>query len=362
MWKENTVIDRLNIDYPIIQAGMAGGVTTSELVSAVSNAGGLGNLGAGYMTPEAMVHTIKDIKRFTSRTFGVNVFVPQYPQATEEETAGANKWLEPYRAELGIEQEPTPNQDLSLFEKQIEVLMTEQVPVVSFTFGVPPLEVIKDLKKEGRVVIGTATTVEEAIINEEHGMDMVVAQGSEAGGHRGTFSGAFDQAMIGTMSLVPQVVDYVKIPVIAAGGIMDGRGVRAALALGAQGAQLGTAFVTCQESGAKAQHKDAILNTKETETVVTSVFSGKPARGVRNSFIEEMEKGDGRHLLAYPLQNMLTKEIRKEAARQNRPEYMSLWSGQSPRLSTSQSASSIVESIVSYVERKNEESLYKKRR
>ncbi|KHE69041.1 nitronate monooxygenase family protein [Halobacillus sp. BBL2006] len=351
MWQSNSLIDQLNIDYPIIQAGMAGGVTTPELVSTVSNAGGLGNLGAGYMTPESMVNSLKEIKRLTRRTFGVNVFIPLYPQATGAEIAGANKRLEPYRNDLQIEQEPTPELDRSLFEKQIEVLMTEQVPVVSFTFGVPPREVIKDLKKEEIVVIGTATTVEEAIINEEHGVDMVVTQGSEAGGHRGTFSGAFDQAMIGTISLVPQVADQVKIPVIAAGGIMDGRGVMAALALGAQAAQLGTAFVTCQESGAKAQHKAAVLNTKETDTVVTSVFSGKPARGIRNSFIEEMEKGDGHDLLAYPLQNMLTKEIRREAASQNRPEFMSLWSGQSPRLSSSQSASSIVESIVSHVEK-----------
>ncbi|MBX0356125.1 nitronate monooxygenase family protein [Halobacillus sp. Nhm2S1] len=352
MCKRHSVCDQLNIDYPVIPAGMAGGVTTPALVSAVSNAGGLGNLGAGYMSPEAMVHTIKEIKKSTSRTFGVNVFVPQYPQATDEEIAYANKWLEPYRSELGIELTPTPKQDTSIFDKQVEALMREQVPVISFTFGVPPREMINDLKKTGVVVIGTATTVEEAIINEEQGMDMVVAQGSEAGGHRGTFSGSFNQAMIGTMSLVPQVTDHVDIPVIAAGGIMDGRGVKAALALGAQAAQLGTAFVTCLESGAKAQHKDAILKTKETDTVVTSVFSGKPARGIRNTFIEEMEKGAGHNLLAYPLQNMLTKEIRKEAASQNRPGYMSLWSGQSPRLSTRQSASSIVESIVSYVDSK----------
>jgi nitronate monooxygenase len=353
MWKSSSLIDQLNVEYPIIQAGMAGGITTPELVSSVSNAGGLGNLGAGYMTPEAMEHSIKEIKRLTSQTFGVNVFVPEYPHATEEDVAEANKRLEPFRNELQIKQKVTPELDRTLFDKQIEVLMNEEVPVVSFTFGVPPREVIKELKKEGIVVIGTATTVEEAIINEEHGVDMVVAQGSEAGGHRGTFSGAFGHAMIGTMSLVPQVADHVKIPVIAAGGIMDGRGTMAAFALGAEGVQLGTAFVTCQESGAKAQHKEAVLNTKETDTVVTSVFSGKPARGIRNSFIEEMEKGDGHGLLAYPLQNMLTKEIRKEAARQNHPEYMSLWSGQSPRLSSSQSASSIVKSIISYLEKTN---------
>ncbi|MYL71832.1 nitronate monooxygenase [Halobacillus litoralis] len=351
MWKGNPIIDQLNVDYPIFQAGMAGGVTTPRLVSAVTNAGGLGNLGAGYLTAEEMVHRIKEIKKLTSRTFGVNVFVPEHPQATEQEIVEADKWLLPFRSELKIKENVTLEHDVSLYEKQIEGLVAERVPVISFTFGVPSREVIKDLHKEGAVVVGTATTVEEAIINEEQGVDVVVAQGSEAGGHRGTFTGVYEQALIGTMSLVPQVVDHVKIPVIAAGGIMDGRGVRAALALGAQGAQLGTAFVTCQESGAKPQHKKAILNSTETNTVITSVFSGKPARGIRNSFINQMEKGGGRNLLAYPLQNILTKEIRKQATIQNRPEYMSLWSGQSPRLSTNRPAASIVEAIVTDIEK-----------
>ncbi|WP_377890218.1 NAD(P)H-dependent flavin oxidoreductase [Alkalihalobacillus sp. R86527] len=350
MWNHSRLLELLKINHPIIQAGMAGGVTTPELVAAVSNAGGLGTLGAGYMAPEDMRKSIQKIKSLTRKSFGVNVFVPERPSATETEISRVNELLKPFRNELGIENETQPEVDESLFDKQLKVLKEEKVPVCSFTFGIPEKAIIHDLKNEGVVLIGTATTVEEAILNEQHGMDAVVAQGSEAGGHRGTFTDSYRQSMIGTMSLIPQVADHVSIPVIAAGGIMDGRGVCASMVLGADGAQLGTAFVTCKESGAKPQHKEAILHTKETETVMTASFSGKPARGIRNAFIERME---GHEPLDYPLQNALTKGIRKEAALQNRPEYMSLWSGQSPRLSRSESAAYMIQSIVSQAKRIN---------
>src|SRR5699024_7018828 len=179
-------------------------------------------------------------------------------------------------------------------------------------------EIIQQLKKEHIVLIGTATTVEEAIANEKSGMDLVVVQGSEAGGHRGTFLGTFEDAMIGTMSLVPQVVDRVNIPVIAAGGIMDGRGVLAALVLGAEAVQMGTAFVTSTESGAHTYHKGAILNSTEDLPVITSVFSGKPARGIRNEFMKELTTYE-KKLPKYPIQNSLTQGIRHEAAKQGRP-------------------------------------------
>jgi nitronate monooxygenase len=350
MWYPSRLLELLNIDHPIIQAGMAGGVTTPELVTAVSNAGGLGTLGAGYMEPGVIRENIQEIKNSTRKPFGVNVFIPEFPSATEEEIRRVNHFLQPFRKELEIKDVTKPQIDESLFEKQMMVIKEQQVPVCSFTFGIPDKAIVQDLKNEGIVLIGTATTVEEAILNEQYGMDAVVAQGSEAGGHRGTFLSSYRESTIGTMSLIPQVTDQVSIPVIAAGGIMDGRGVRASMVLGAEGAQLGTAFVTCKESGAKSQHKEAILHTKETETVLTPSFSGKPARGIRNTFIEKME-GYENELLDYPLQNSLTKGIRKEAAIQNRPEFMSLWSGQSPRLSKSGSATEIFQSIVSQAKR-----------
>ncbi|MFC7392710.1 NAD(P)H-dependent flavin oxidoreductase [Scopulibacillus cellulosilyticus] len=349
MWYENKITEDLGIKYPIIQAGMAGGVTTPELVAAVSNTGALGTLGAGYMSLEQMRETIRKIKQLTDNPFGVNLFIPEMPDVLDEKIEKANEWLRPFRESLNISETPQVKKpNTSLFEKQIEVIIEERVPVCSFTFGIPPKETVQQLKKENVTVIGTATTVKEAITNEEHGMDMVVAQGSEAGGHRGTFMGAFEEAMIGTMALVPQIADHVNIPVIAAGGIMDGRGVLAAMVLGAEAVQMGTAFVTSQESGANVQHKEAILNSIEEQTVVTSAFSGKPARGIKNEFITKMAEHE-KELPAYPVQNTLTKTIRSEAAKQNRPEWMSLWCGQNPRSSKQQSARKIILDIISQV-------------
>lgn len=350
MWYENKAAQDLNIKYPIIQAGMAGGVTTPELVAAVSNTGGLGTLGAGYMNPEQMRESIRKIKQLTDEPFSVNLFIPENPDVSEEEIEKANEWLRPFRDELNIsEKSEVKNTGTSLFEKQVEIILEEQVPICSFTFGLPFKETVQQLKKKNIVLIGTATTVSEAIANEEIGMDMVVVQGSEAGGHRGTFMGSFDDSMIGTMALVPQTVDHVDIPVIAAGGIMDGRGVMAAMILGATAVQMGTAFVTSLESGAKEPHKEAILNSFEEQTVMTSAFSGKPARGIRNEFITIMGKHET-ELPEYPIQNTLTNTIRREASRQNKSEWMSLWCGQNPRQSKQQSASKMIADIVCQVD------------
>lgn len=349
MWNHNRLTEQLMISYPIIQAGMAGGVTTPELVAAVSNAGGLGNVGAGYMSAEDMRQTVHAVYQLTDQPFGVNVFVPEYPETTSDLIKRTNDILTPVRKELDITSPALESAASStLFEEQFKVLLEENVPVVSFTFGIPPKGMIEKLKAANKTLIGTATTVEEAVINEEKGMDMVVVQGSEAGGHRGTFTSPFEKGMIGSMALVPQVADRVSIPVIAAGGIMDGRGVLASLVLGAHGVQMGTAFVTSVESGAKEQHKDAILNSTEEQTVVTRAFSGKPARGVDNKFITEMKQHES-YLPDYPIQNTLTEGIRKAAAQQNKPEYMSLWSGQNTRLSRNINARKIIEHIVKEV-------------
>lgn len=350
MWYKNRITQILNIKYPIIQAGMAGGVTTPELVAAVSNAGALGTLGAGYMSPEQMQESIRKIKQLTKNPFGVNLFIPELPDVSEEEIEKANEWLRPFREELHITGKPEIKKlTASTFEKQLEIVIEEHVPVCSFTFGIPSKETVQQLKKREIVVIGTATTVKEALANEEIGMDMVVAQGSEAGGHRGTFMGTFEEAMIGTMALVPQTADHVNIPVIAAGGIMDGRGVMAALVLGAEAVQMGTAFVTCLESGANVQHQEAILNSTEELTIVTSAFSGKPARGIRNDFIKKMSEHE-KELPKYPIQHALTTQIRSEAAKQNQPERMSLWCGQNPRSSKRQSAGELLSEIISQVD------------
>jgi nitronate monooxygenase len=350
VWNHTEITKKLSIKFPIIQAGMAGGITTPELIAAVSNAGGLGMLGAGYMTPEQLESDIQKIIKLTSKPFGVNLFVPENPVVIQEEIERANQLLEPIRQRLGIKKKShLPQINTSVFDEQIQIVLKYEVPVCSFTFGIPPRETIHQLKKNGIVTIGTATTVKEAIMNEEAGMDMVVVQGSEAGGHRGSFAESFDDSMIGTMALIPQVADHVSIPIIAAGGIMDGRGVFAALILGAEAVQMGTAFVTCIESGANELHKKAILNGTEEQTVITSAFSGKPARGLKNEFIMTMKEHED-NLPAYPIQNMLTQDIRSEAAKQKKSEWMSLWCGQNPRLSKHLHAAELIEMITNQIE------------
>lgn len=350
MWKKNRITEQLNIEYPIIQAGMAGGITTSELVAAVSNSGGLGSLGAGYQTPEEMRASIKKIRELTDKPFGVNLFVPERPVIDDAKVDESNRLLAPIRRALQIDTPRFAEGSSDRFTEQIEAVIECQVPVCTFTFGLPAKEMLRRLKSQRVTVIGTATTVSEALMNEELGMDMVVVQGAEAGGHRGSFATAFDQAMVGTMALVPQAVDHVHIPVIAAGGIMDGRGVLAALILGAEAVQMGTAFVTCEESGASPLHKSAILTAAEDGTAVTSAFSGKPARGIRNTFMKSFEADEG-SWPDYPIQNQLTKDIRSAAAKQDRPEYISMWSGQAPRLSKNWPAGQILREIVADIER-----------
>jgi nitronate monooxygenase len=347
---ENVLTKLLRIEYPIIQAPMAGGITTSKLVAAVSNAGGLGMIGAGYMTPMQIREQIREIKQLTSNPFGINLFVPNEFQVTEHEITSAQQKLNQLRKQLNLQSKesmdiPTVSDVLNNFTEQIKVVIEEQVPICSFTFGIPTKEVIAELKQSNSILIGTATTVREAEKNEKAGIDLVVAQGSEAGGHRGSFMNEDQECLIGLMSLIPQVVDAVSIPVIAAGGIMDGRGLRASLCLGAKGVQMGTAFLTCVESGAHPVYKEAILNANESDTVLTRSFSGKWARGIKNEFISEMNDFEP-SLPEYPIQNKLTQDIRKTAAAQNNPAFMSLWSGQSPRLAESQTVDSLMKNII----------------
>ncbi|WP_160723698.1 NAD(P)H-dependent flavin oxidoreductase [Bacillus sp. USDA818B3_A] len=347
----NEMTERLKIKYPIIQAPMAGGVTTSKLVAEVSNGGGLGMIGAGYMTPVQLREQIREIKQLTTFPFGVNLFVPNEFKVSENEMKSANQFLNPIRQQLNLHQSdnfklPNFNDVLEKFIEQIKVVIEEKVPICSFTFGIPSKNLIAELKQSNIILMGTATTVEEAVENEKAGMDIVVAQGSEAGGHRGNFINRSQDSLIGLMSLIPQVADKVSIPVVAAGGIMDGRGLMASICLGAMGVQMGTAFLTCVESGAHKVHKDAILHSNEDQMVLTRSFSGKSARGIKNQFILEMQKHETL-LPDFPVQNTLTQDIRKTSAAQNNQEFMSLWSGQSPSLAKSQTVESLIKNIIS---------------
>jgi len=348
MWPPRTklLLSKLGIRLPIIQAPM-GGITTPRLVAAVSNAGGLGSLAGGYLSPQEIRKAIRDTRSLTKYPFNVNLFVPKLVDLSPEKINKSKLILNAYRIALGIPLvEPTESAAISFesFDEQLKVLLEEKVPIVSFTFGIPSSEFIKKLKDNGTIVIGTATTVKEGLALEASQCDAIVAQGSEAGGHRGTFNGPTKTSLIGTMALIPQMVDRVKIPIIAAGGIMDGRGFAASLILEASAVQMGTAFLTCSENGIHEEYKKAVLRSTEESTVVTSAFTGKPARAIKNEFIEGMTKHED-SLPDYPIQHKLTLDIRKEAAKQNRPEFMFLLAGQGTRLNTNKTASDLVTSV-----------------
>ncbi|HZG73558.1 MAG TPA: nitronate monooxygenase [Chondromyces sp.] len=336
----------LTLDIPVWQAPMAG-VTTPELVAAVSNAGALGNIGAGYLTAEKTRGFIHEVKERTDKPFGINVFCPESHHSSLEEIEKIHQVMRRFREELGVGDQLPELPRGSVFEEQIEVIIEEKLPVCSFTFGLPGRDVIHRLKGQGIKVVGTATTVREAIEAEKAEVDALVVQGSEAGGHRGSFIG--EEKYIGLMSLLPQVTDQVTIPVIGAGGMMDARGILAALCLGAQAVQLGTAFLTTRESGAHRLHKQAILSASEEDVMFTKVFSGKTARGIQNRFIEEMKEYEG-ELPAYPIQNALTTNIRKAAGSQDKADFMSLWCGQSPRLSRDWTAQELIYQLKSEIE------------
>ncbi|WP_045516656.1 NAD(P)H-dependent flavin oxidoreductase [Neobacillus niacini] len=353
----NGMTEVLKIEYPIIQAPMAGGITTSTLVAEVSKSGGLGMIGAGYMTPNQIREQIREIKKLTSSPFGINLFVPNEFTYTESEIKSANQLLQPIYEQLNLQLNdsldiPNSIHVFETFNEQIKVVIEEQVPVCSFTFGIPSKETIAELKRNTIILIGTATTVDEAVEVEKSGMDIVVVQGSEAGGHRGNFISQSQESLVGLMSLIPQVVDHVSIPVIAAGGIMDGRGLMASLCLGAKGVQMGTAFLTCIESGAHKVYKEAIMNAKEDQIVLTRAFSGKWARGIKNKFITEMEKHEDL-LPDFPVQNTLTQPIRKASSSQNNADYISLWSGQSPRLAKNQTVKNLLDTIITEAKKIN---------
>jgi nitronate monooxygenase len=332
--------ERLGLGHPIVQAPLAGGGDTPALVAAVAEAGALGFIGAAYLTPAQIADAARAVRERTRRPFGVNLFAPRPAPALPDDTRAALAALAPYHAELGLPPPAPPAPAGETFDAQLAAALETGAAVFSFTLGVPPAPALDAIRGRGMFLMGTATTVEEARALERAGVDAVVTQGSEAGGHRGTFAADFDAGLVGTLALVPQVVDAVRVPVVASGGVMDGRGIAAALVLGAAGAQLGTAFLTCDEAGVPDAYKQAILDARESDTRLTRAFSGRPARGIVNRFMLEVERAGA--ILPFPHQNALTRPVRAAASKQGRAEFLSLWAGQGVRLARRQPAARLV--------------------
>lgn len=345
-WRRLAV--RLGVEHPIIQAPMGGGITTPELVAASSNAGGLGSLGASYLTPEELVRQARAVQALTQRPFAINLFSP-VGVLPKIEPAPMLEILGRYHAQLGLPAPQAPATALPDFSKQVEAVLSCAPAVFSFTFGIPPAEVLEAFRSRGILLAGTATTVEEARRLEAAGVDVIVAQGAEAGGHRGTFAGPFEGGLVGTMALVPQVVDAVKLPVVASGGIMDGRGIAAARMLGASGVQLGTAFMTCREAGTAPAHKAALRSSRDDASRITRAFTGRPGRMIANEFIKALEGSEA--VLPFPAQHYATIALRGAAARQGDTRLMALWSGQGAPLSRALSAAELMQALIAESER-----------
>jgi nitronate monooxygenase len=329
---------------------MGGGPSTPELVAAVSNAGGLGSLGAAYLTPDQITETIQRIRALTARPFNVNLFAGGWSMNPDFDAAPMIELLAEAHKKLGIPPPIAPTPVSDPFPSQLEAVLDARPPIFSFTFGIPDREAMSRLKARGIVVVGTATTVEEARQLERAGVDAIVTQGAEAGAHRGTFLDSFESSMIPALDLVRATAAAVRLPVIASGGLMDGRDIVAVLNAGASAAQLGTAFLPCPESGASNAYKQALLAAKHDTTVVTRAFSGRPARGLRNAFVEQVE-GCQNLVPPYPLQNVLTRPMRTAAAQRGAADYLSLWAGQGVTRVRSLPAADLVARLVSEMER-----------
>jgi nitronate monooxygenase len=326
LWN-NELTRLLKVQYPIVQAPMLG-VTSPEMVAAVSNAGGLGSLPVGGLSPEKTRELIHKVKQLTHKPFAVNLFAHSIPEYNIQEAEAMRALLKQLKQEHGLATEIPELDSLKFYtyEEQIPILIDESVPVVSFTFGIPDDASLQQLKQHGTILIGTATCVDEAIVLEQKGVHAITLQGIEAGGHRGSFlHDALPQ--IGLMALVPMAAKVVKIPLIASGAINSGATVKAAFTLGAVGVQIGTAFIASTESLAIPAYKEALATAQDTDTALTQVFSGRWARGIHNAFMEQLENS-GSTLPPYPVLNSLTGALRAEAQKQNNGTFTNLWAGQ----------------------------------
>ncbi|MHA3735279.1 NAD(P)H-dependent flavin oxidoreductase [Pseudomonas sp. Eth.TT006] len=323
-WPDTRILDLLGIELPIIQGPMAG-ATNSSMVIAVCNAGGLGSMPAAMLSIEQLREELKTIRQHTDKPFNVNFFCHQPPAADEQRAQDWKQLLEPYYRELGVDFDaPTPVSNRAPFDAAACAVLEEfRPPVVSFHFGLPEKSLLERVKATGAKILSSATTVDEALWLEQHGCDAIIAMGYEAGGHRGMFLSDDLSSQVGTFALVPQVADAVKVPVIAAGAIADARGVAAALMLGASAAQVGTAYLFTPEAKVSASHHQALRSAKESETAVTNLFTGRPARGILNRVMREIGPMSAK-APAFPLAGGALMPLRAK----NEAQFSNLWAGQ----------------------------------
>ena len=353
MWRNTEVSRRLQLLAPIVQGPFGGGLSSPALSGAVSEAGGLGSFGAHHLHGEGILQTAAAIRAVTAKPFALNLWLPHASEQRELNDSQFSSTLELFRRyfdELGLPLPDRPTFKWPSYEEQVDALLQARPAVFSFVYGVPTAEVLEQCRARGILTLGTATTVAEALALEAAGVDMLVASGCEAGGHRVAFLRPAEEGLIGNLALIPQVVDAVRIPVIAAGGIADGRGIAAALCLGAQGVQIGTAFLACRESAASEQHRQALFSPQAQHTALTRAFSGRLARGIRNRLLEELTEQQAA-LPGYPAQGWFASALKPAALAQQRDDLLALWCGQAAPLLRQHTAVDLWNSLLAQTDR-----------
>ena len=349
-WQDRRLLELFGIDHPILQAPMAGASST-QMAIAVSEAGGLGSIAAAMLTPETLRTELQIARQGTSRSINVNFFCHTPPAVDATRETAWRQRLAPYYREHGLSEDAAAGGSprAPFGAAFCDVLFDFKPEVASFHFGLPDAGLVGRLKSAGILVISSATTAEEARWLETRGVDAVIAQGAEAGGHRGMFLTDDIARQAGTMALVPQVVDAVKVPVIAAGGIGDGRGIAAALALGAAGAQIGTAYLLTPESKISDLHRSALKAAHDNSTTLTNLFTGRPARGIVNRYIREVGPMSA-EAPAFPLAAGAAQPLRTAAEAKGSSDFTPLWSGQAPTLAREMPAGALTTKLIDETE------------
>lgn len=349
MWNKTKATELLDIDYPILQGPFGGGLSTVELTATVSNAGGMGGFGAYTLMPQEIYEVGKQLKTVTDKPYNLNLWVRDFDAiggtVTDAQYEQTVKAFKPYFDEAGISLPPKPTPFTSRFENQLQAVLDVRPKVFSFMFGTLSPDTLDQCHKRGIKTVGTATTLDEAIALEASGVDMIIASGFEAGGHRPSFLAPAETSTVGTFVLLQLVREKVKVPVIAAGGIATGRGVAAALTLGADAVQIGTAFLACDESGALPLHREMLFSKAAKHTMLSRAFTGRLGRGITTRLAEDFV-GKENQILPFPLQATFISSLRKAALEQKKHDMVLFWSGQIAPILKHRKAAALMASLL----------------
>ena len=349
MWNKTKASTFLGIEYPILQGPFGGNLSSVKLVSTVSNAGGLGGFGAYTLSPQEVIEVIQQIKAATNKPYNINLWVSDTDAdngtISDEHFKKVQEFFKPYFDEVGVELPGKPAPFQSRFENQVEALLHQKIPVFSFVFGVPSADILEQFRKQGTVLVGAATTLDEALLLDSSGVDMIVASGFEAGGHRPSFLASAESSVTSTHVLVQLIKEKVKTPVIAAGGIANGKGVAAVFTLGADAVQIGTAFLATEESNATPVHRQLLFSDAAKHTTLSRAFTGRLGRGIANRITNELT-GMEKDFLPFPLQSHFMSHLRKAAIEKEKWDLIYFWSGQIAPVLKHRKANELMKSLI----------------